>query len=208
VIDVNEKELRNSISSFSGNIQAMFSLTQDLRKHLDFDLDINFDSTNSLQRFTNIVRNMISRGVISKPLKSGRTLIFDEASYLQLLTARKYLVSGCSFDSLEGYLVGLSTDEIYDRLFAAQLPDIDKLTKRSLAASIRNRSEPSSEPSSFGPNLYHHIKVGTGLILLAQQERYTEDEIFDLVDMLKKYVSERPSRNNEMFNDDNSDQLG
>ncbi len=141
VMAMDEKELKRVISGFSGNIQAVYNLTRELYDKLGFDLDFNFDSTTASQRFTNLVRNMVGKGLVQKPAKLGRTLIFDERSFLQLIVARKYLGAGCSMLALAGYLVDMPTDEIYERLFAKQLPDIDKVARRSASALERESVE-------------------------------------------------------------------
>ena len=192
------KEIQDVISKFSGKLEATFYLTQDIYKHLGFDLDINFDSSNSLQRFTNMVRNMIGKGLVKKPIKLGRTLIFDERSYLELIVARKYIAAGISMDALSGYLADKTTKEVYERLFAKQLPDIDKLSKKSLVSTQKTRSESSISGSGEpNPRLYHHVKVDTGLFLLAKAGEYEELEVMEMVVLLKNHLKERAKRQQE-----------
>lgn len=188
-----EAGLREVISNFSGNIQAAHTFARYLKEEFEVDLDINFDSTNSLQRFTNIVRNMITRNVIQKPRKAGRTLIMDERSFLQLVVARMYLAAGCSLDSLAGYMVDMPTNDIYDRLFAeTQLPDVSKLTEQLSDSTKRSRGNASkSELGETNPRLYHHVKVDTGLFLLAKAGEYEELEVLRMVALLKDYLDDR-----------------
>ena len=186
---MDENKVRDAISSFSGNINSAFILVCDLGDSLDFDLDFNFSSSNSLQRFTNVVRNMIQKGIVEKPVKSGRTLILDERSVLQLLVGRKYLGAGCSMNSLAGYLVGMSTDDLYDLLFAKQLPDIDKITRRGMTSS-----EPSENTQTIPIEinkkiekqfpLYHYVKVKPDLYLHIKAGKFTESELNDMVTLL------------------------
>ena len=189
-------KLQKVISSFSGNIQAAYNLAKYLRYEFGVDFDINFDSTNSLQKFTNVVRNAISRNVIQRPLKAGRSSILGERELLQLVVARLYLSAGCSLDSLSGYLVDMPTDKIYERLFAeTQLPDIHKLTKQLSDSTQRKRSNVSrSELGEPNPRLYHHIKVHTGLFLFAKAGDYEELEVMEMVDLLKNHLEERARR--------------
>lgn len=186
-----DDEIKLRISKFSGNIQAAYNLTQELHSEFNFDLDINFDSTNSFQRFTNMVRNMISRGLIQQPNKSGRTLILDERFFLQFIVARKYLSAGCSMNSLSGYLTEMPTDEIYNRLFAKQLPDIEKVAHR-LSISRQMHEGPRQTTKLISEDkLYHHIKIGTGLFLLVQHGPFSEAEIHKMVTGLEKFVTVR-----------------
>ena len=193
-----DEELKRKISNFTGNIQGAFSLTQELYPDFNFDLDINFDSSMSVQKFTNMVRNMISRGLIQQPNKSGRTLILDERSFLELIVARKYLAAGCSMNSLSGYLTQMSTDEIYNRLFAKQLPDIEEVINRPFILGRKNQSQPEIlEVHSTDRKLYHHIKVGSGLYLFVQHGPYSEAEIHEMVTGLEKFVTVRRKKNTE-----------
>ena len=190
-----ENKTREAISSFSGNINAAFTLIQNLNRGLDFDLGIYFDSSNSVQRFTNMVRNMIQKEIIEKPVKSGRSLILDERSILQLLVGRKYLASGCSMNALSGYLVGMTTEELYERLFTAQLPDIDKLARRSLSFSdLRDDTpmEPDEIDKKFEKKypLYHYVKVKPDLYLHLKAGRYNEQELNDMVLLLKRFFED------------------
>jgi len=190
---MNDENLRRIIAEFSGNIAAGYNLARTLREEFDVDLDINFDSTSSPQRFTNIVRNMISRNVIQRPIKAGRTLILREREFLQLVVARKYMSAGCSLDSLSNYLVEMQTDDIYARLFATHLPDIDKLTRQS-SDSDRTESRSSSDLTG-GPtalkNVFAHVKVDKGLVLQVKLGSYSEKEIYDMVGMLDEYLNRR-----------------
>ena len=190
-----ENKIREAISSFSGNINAAFSLIQKLKQDLDLDLGFYFDSSNSSQRFTNMVRNMIQKEIIEKPVKSGRSLILDERSILQLLVGRKYLASGCSMNALSGYLVGMTTEELYERLFTAQLPDIDKLARRSLSFSdLRDDTpiEPDEIDKKFEKKypLFHYIKVKPDLYLHVKAGRYNEQELNDMVLILKRFFED------------------
>ena len=190
-----ENKTREAISSFSGNINAAFTLIQNLNRGLDFDLGIYFDSSNSVQRFTNMVRNMIQKQIIEKPVKSGRSLILDERSILQLLVGRKYLASGCSMNALSGYLVVMTTGELYERLFTAQLPDIDKLARRSLSFSDL-RDDTPIEPDEFDKKfekkypLFHYVKVKPDLYLHVKAGRYNEQELNDMVLILKRFFED------------------
>ena len=179
--------IRGRIATFSGNIQATFNLTEELHTHFNFDLDLYFSTSNSLQRFTNIVRNMLSRGVIQKPRKSGRNLIFHEMHLLQFLVARKYLDAGCSMDSLSGYLIGLSNDELYDRLFIKQLPDIELVAQRGSAASVA--ASPPRAKVEFTRKSYFNIKIINGLNLLVEQGKFSEDELTEMTTYLERFVS-------------------
>ena len=191
-----EKEIRNAISSFSGNLLAAYNLAEYLNEKYSLDLDFNFNSSNSVSKFTNIIRNMISRSVIQRPTKAGRSLILSEREFLQIAVARKYLLSGCSLDSLTGYLVDMPTDAIYDRLFSeTQLPDIHKLTKKLSDSTQRSRSNVSrSELGEPNPRLYHHVKVDTGLFLLAKAGEYEEVEVMEMVVLLNNHLKERAKR--------------
>lgn len=196
MISVNESNVREAISSFSGNINSAFILVCDLGDSLDFDLDFNFSSSNSLQRFTNIVRNMIQKNIIEKPGKSGRTLILNERSVLQLLVGRKYLSAGCSMNGLDGYLVEMPTEELYNRLFMKQLPDIEKITSRNLSSS-----EPPDDtqiiPTEIDKKiekqypLYHYIKVKPDLFIHVKTGKYTENELSDMVAILTQYLEDK-----------------
>lgn len=193
---MNENKIRESISLFSGNINSAFILICQLGDSLEFDLDFNFSSSNSSQRFTNVVRNMIQKGIVEKPVKSGRTLILDERSVLQLLVGRKYLGAGCSMNSLAGYLVGMPTEELYSRLFAKQLPDIDRITRRNLSSS-----EPPDDtqiiPIEIDKKLekqfplYHYVKVKPDLYLHVKVGKYAENEIREMVALLTQYLEDK-----------------
>jgi hypothetical protein len=201
---MDENELKLVISRFSGNIQAVYNLTRELYDKLGFDLDFNFESSNASQRFTNLVRNMVGKGLVQKPAKLGRTLIFDERSFLQLIVARKYLGAGCSMLALAGYLVDMPTDEIYERLFAKQLPDIDKVARRnasSLSAkkSLLSNSEDQSERKF---PLYHHIKIKPGLFLQAQTGKFTLGELDKMASILEKYVNYLQQTDQDSGSDD------
>lgn len=185
---MDEKKIREAISSFSGNINSAFILTCDLGDSLDFDLDFNFSSSNSLQRFTNVVRNMIQKGIVEKPVKSGRTLILDERSVLQLLVGRKYLGAGCSMNVLAGYLVGMTTDQIYDRLFAKQLPDIDKLARRNFISlerpDVKAALEKAGDELMTKYPVYHYIKIKPDLYLHLKIGKYSPSEMDEMVSLL------------------------
>lgn len=190
------KKVKEAISSFSGNITAAFGLVYDLGKNLDFDMDFNFSSSNSLPRFTNVIRNMIQKGIVEKPVKSGRTLILDERSILQLLVGRKYLGAGCSMNALTGYLVGMSTDDLYDRLFVKQLPDIDRITRRSLSSS-ESMDDTQTIPIEIDKKiekqfpLYHYVKIKPDLYLHVKVGKYAENELRDMVALLTQYLENR-----------------
>lgn len=175
------KTIREDISKFIGNIQAVYTFTKDNKDNFPFELDINFESPNSLQRFTNVIRNMISRGLMDKPSKLGKNLMFNERTYLQLIIVRKYMAAGCSIDSLVGYVTNLTIEDLYVRLFTKQIIDIDKLMQKSQEVAVKSIK-------INNPNLCHYIKIDTGLFLLAQQESYTSDEIDIMVDLLKKHL--------------------
>ena len=196
MISVNENKVRESISLFSGNINSAFILVCDLGDSLDFDLDFNFSSSNSLQRFTNVVRNMIQKNIIEKPGKSGRTLILNDRSVLQLLVGRKYLSAGCSMNGLDGYLVGMPTEELYNRLFAKQLPDIDRITRRNLSSS-ESPDDAQIIPIEIDKKLekqfplYHYVKVKPDFYLHVKAGKYTENEIREMVSLLTQYLEDK-----------------
>lgn len=186
--------LRDKIFCFSGNIQAAYKFSEEVCSYLNFDLGINFDTSNSFQKFTNMVRNMIGRGLVQKPKKSGRTLILDERTFLQLIVARKYLASGCSMDCLSEYLIEMSIEELYDRLFTAQLPDIELVTQRGGACSNALPSRKSDAVvESYSRKLYYNIKISSGVNLLVEQGKLSEEQLSEVTDYLKRLTSRVPS---------------
>ena len=201
-----EKELRDKISKFSGNILSCYSMTRELHKEFKFDLDINFDSTNSVQRFTNMVRNMVSRKLIEKPTKLGRNLIFDERSFLQLIVARKYLSSGSNMESLSGFLEGKSNDELYERLFANQLSDFEEVTKSRFSKASVEKALSAQEVFPLGDNvLLRQFKIKAGLFLQVREGMLSQNELSDMVHMLKEYLENRTRPDTEQEVTDTDD---
>lgn len=194
---MDQDKIKQTISAFSGNINSAFMLIEGLNGKLDFELDFNFDSSTALQRFTNLVRNMIQKGIIDKPVKSGRTLILDERSILQLLVGRKYLGAGCSMNSLEGYLANMPTDELYDRLFTKQLPDIEKLARRSQQPYLLPNDTETfpCKIDKYERNfpLYHYIKIKPDFHLHIKSGKYSANEINDIVNLIENYFENQQS---------------
>lgn len=184
---MDEIQIRKVISAFSGNINSAFMLVEGLSGELGFDLEFNFDSSTALQRFTNLVRNMIQKGIVDKPVKSGRTLILDDRSILQLLVGRKYLSAGCSMASLDGYLIGLSTESLYERLFTKQLPDVDKLARRAGDSSSSTDSDVGTSGGSYTG--YYHAKVNPHLTIQFKAGKFSPDEMDEMVILLKSHLS-------------------
>lgn len=193
-----DDQLTKAISTFSGNIQAAYSFISELRTEFNFDLNINFDSSNSLQKFTNMVRTMSSRGLIEKPKKSGRSLILTERNFLQLVLVRKYLGAGCSMNSLEGYLIHVSTENLYSRLFADRLPDIDQVASRSSVMeketthyhgtkSDKTRSERLIAPIK---NLFNHYQVGDDIQLQVRQGSIPKKQINAILSDIEKRLKQ------------------
>ena len=187
---MDNETLRDTISKFSGNIESSFYFLEVIHGHLNFDLDINFNTSNSLQKYINMVRNMISRGLVRKPRKSGRTLILDERSFLDFLVARKYLGAGCTMDCVSGYLLEMSLDDIYDRLFVKQLPDIEIVTGRSFAYCRAESNTPKLTFSKNSRKLFYNIKIVTGLNLLVEQGRFSEAKLAEMTTYIEKFVIE------------------
>ena len=191
---MNEIELKLVISRFSGNIQGVYNLTRELQDKIGFELDFNFDSSTASQRFTNLVRNMVSKGLVQKPKKIGRTLIFDERTFLQLIVARKYLSAGCSMNAMAGYLVDMPTEEIYQRLFTKQLPDIDKVASRNTISvdqpEVHKPLAKACRRLEKEYPIYHYIMVKPDLFLQAKVDKYQPSELEAMVCLLEQYVAD------------------
>ena len=187
-------QLKDMISGFSGNIQSSYSFLKKVHDKLNFSLGLDFSSSNSLIRYTNMVRNFIGRELIEKPLKSGRNLILNERTLLQLLVARKYLGSGCSMDSLSGYLIEMPLDALYERLFAPQIPDIETLTTRVMAQkSACAYKEPETTNSSKlvrterRKRLFEHVPISADFYLVVRDGLFSEDELEEMKGLLAKF---------------------
>lgn len=198
---MNEKEIRNIISLFSGNIDTAFNLTNKLLDDLKIDLGINFKSSNALQKYTNMIRNMISRGIITQPIKSGRSLILNGRNLLELLVARRYLLAGCSMDSLSGYLVDVATEDIFDRLFAKQLPDIEKIARRNFISinrpDVKAALEKAGEKLEKKYPIYHYIKVKPDIYLHLKVGKFLTSELEEMVSLLTEYLEGRSKTKSE-----------
>ena len=128
--DVN-REVGDIINKFCGNIPSTFKVLRDIYEKFGMTPESVIFYFNSLQRFTNIFRNMLIKNIMNKPIKCGRNLIINENILLQFIVARKYLNAGCSMDSLSGYLINMSNNALYDRLFTKHLPDIEKIVNQT-----------------------------------------------------------------------------
>ena len=192
----NTESIREAVSSFKGTVPKAYVTILELKDELGFDLDFNFNAANGLQRFTTMVRNLIQREVIDRPIKSGRSSILNETTLLQILVSRKYLNEGCGMESLAGYLTQLSLEELYARLFARQLPDIDTVAGRSGRSSSTSFDSDQSAYNSFdsspaGRNeLYRYIKIGAGMYLHIQEGRYSLGEIEEIKETVKTKQAE------------------
>jgi len=193
---MNDKEIKEKISRFSGNLQAAFALAEVLCTKYGVEFDINFDSSPAFQKFTNMVRNLISKDVISRPMKSGRSLIFDEKTFLQIIVARKYILSGISMENLSGYISELSINELYTRISAERLTDIDTVAGRSNRSSssfIDSDQIVNYYSDSLPANrseLYRYIKIGTGFYLHIQEGRLSIGDIEEIKEAIRTKLTE------------------
>jgi len=170
---------------------------EELYDSFNFDMNFNFESSNSVQKFTNMVRNMISGELVKKPIKSGRSLILAELEFLQLIVARKYLAAGCSMKDLAGFLLEMEVEELYDRLFTKQLADITKVAGR-VVKTVKvdwGHYDPSKSTldsiaalKDASKDLFHHIKVGTGLYLHVKHGKFGQSDIEKMIADLKQYL--------------------
>ena len=187
-------QLKELISGFSGNIQSSYAFLREVHDRLNFSLGLDLSSSNSLIRYTNMVRNFIGRELIERPLKSGRTLILNERTLLQLLVARKYLGSGCSMDSLRGYLTEMPIDALYERLIASQLPDIETVTQRGgvqKSACAYKEQEPTSSlklvRTERRKRLFEHVPISADFYLVVRDGLCSEDELEEMKGLLAKF---------------------
>lgn len=187
-------QLKELISGFSGNIQSSYAFLQKVHDRLNFSLELDLSTPNSLIKYTNLVRNMIGRDLIERPLKSGRNLILNERTLLQILVARKYLGSGCSSEVLRGYLTEMPIDALYERLFAPQIPDIETLTKRVMAQkSACAYKEPETTNSSKlvrterRKRLFEHVPISADFYLVVRDGLFSEDELEEMKGLLAKF---------------------
>lgn len=187
-------QLKELISGFSGNIQSSYAFLQKVHDRLNFSLELDLSTPNSLIKYTNLVRNMIGRDLIERPLKSGRNLILNERTLLQILVARKYLGSGCSSEVLRGYLTEMPIDALYERLFAPQIPDIETLTKRVMAQkSACSCKEPETTNSSKlvrterRKRLFEHVPISADFYLVVRDGLFSEDELEEMKGLLAKF---------------------
>lgn len=191
----NIDSIRNKLAGFMGNIPKTCDIIQSLKDDLRFDLDIRFNASNRLERFTNIVRNLVRLGVIDRPLKSGRSSILNEKILLQILVSRRYLSESVGLTSLSGYLTKLSTEELYDRLFAKQLSDIDKVVGRNTKSVDRQKVKTALEKEGKDLQaiypIYHYIKVKPDLFIHVKADRYRTDELKAMVTLLAEYIEGR-----------------
>ena len=165
-----------------------------MHDRLNFSLELDLSTPNSLIKYTNLVRNMIGRDLIERPLKSGRNLILNERTLLQILVARKYLGSGCSSEVLRGYLTEMPIDALYERLTASQLPDIETLTKRVIAQkSACAYKEPETTNSSKlvrterRKRLFEHVPISADFYLVVRNGLFSEDELEEMKGLLAKF---------------------
>ena len=189
----NTESIREAVSSFTGSVPKAYVTILELKDELGFDLDFNFNAANGLQRFTTMVRNMIQRKVIGRPIKSGRSSILNETTLLQILVSRKYLNEGCGMGSLAGYLTKLSPDDLYDRLFAKQLPDIDKVASRISADRSDAQAALTTSEADFKKQypVYYYIKVKPDLFIHVKSDKYRTDELEAMVSLLAEYLDGR-----------------
>ena len=99
-------------------------------------------------------------------------------------------------NGLDGYLVGMPTDELYNRLFAKQVPDIDRITRRSLSSS-ESQDDDQIIPIEIDKKiekqypLYHYIKIKPDLFIHVKTGKYTENELGDMVAILTQYLEDK-----------------
>lgn len=187
-------QLKELISGFSGNIQSSYAFLQKVHDRLNFSLELDLSTPNSLIKYTNLVRNMIGRDLIERPLKSGRNLILNERTLLQILVARKYLGSGCSSEVLRGYLTEMPLDALYERLFVSQLPDIETLTQRVIAQKSACAYKETETTNSLKlvrterrKRLFEHVPISADFYLVVRDGVFSEDELEEMKGLLAKF---------------------
>ena len=95
-------------------------------------------------------------------------------------------------NALAGYLVEMPTDELYERLFAKQLPDIDKIARRNFISierpDVKAALEKAENEYLARYPVYHYIKIKPDLYLHVRADKYLPSQIDEMVSLLTGFL--------------------
>lgn len=182
---MNRDDLQQKIESFYGNMNSALVFIGELNQILNIDFNNIINSTNPEQKGITFIRNLINRNIISRPMKTGRSLLLTGEAILEILVTKRYLNRGVSMNALVGQIAGKPKKELYDKLFADQLTDIVDITSTYSSSLIENQGD-DIESKQFDSNLFHHHKVNDDLEINVREGAYSDDVIDRVVKYLKR----------------------
>ncbi len=181
---MDKDKIQQQIESFYGSLTIAFEFVKDINDDLNIDFGTMLDSDNS-EKFVTFVRNLMSRSIIERPMKSGRSLILTGQNVLQILVARKYLGRGVAMNALKGQIADKPTGELYEKLFAKTLDDVIEITS-TYSSSLMPEHYNDNEEEQSDSNLFHLIEINDNMKLLIKEGSYMTDKISTITKYLKR----------------------
>lgn len=179
-------QIQKKIESFYGTMSNAWELISCFHEDLGMDFGVIAASSNSEKTFINFVRNLISRSVIDRPMKSGRSLILTGENVLQIMVARKYISKGVSMNALKGHIAGKSQKELFEKLFADKLTDIVEITSEFTSSLIEEKMQNDETKTSADTDLFHYFDINVDMKLMVRQGTYSRESISRVVNYLKR----------------------
>jgi hypothetical protein len=177
--------IQQKIESFYGNMNSAFIFIGELNQTLNIDFNNIIASTNPEQKIITFVRNLINKGIITRPMKSGRSLLLSGETILEILVVKRYLNRGVSMNALVGQIAGKPKKELWDKLFVDQITDIVDITSTYSSSLIVDKDD-EDELQQSDSNLFHHYKINNDLEINFREGSYPDDAIDRIVKNLKR----------------------
>ena len=188
IMIINEKKSKNiriikKIRKFDGFMDGLYDLFLEIHQDIAGDWDFIFKDKDPKKKFQEYVRNLINRGIIDKPHKGKKQYRFGWPSIIQIAAVNNYKQNGISMVAAKNHILSMSGEQLEERLFNEKLYDKDELQKKHKLSIDKRDKRVAVKPES---TTYTHIKIGNGIILQLRENVYSDAEIKEMYDFLRK----------------------
>lgn len=184
---MNRKTL-NKITTFQGDIHSCFEFLLSIYDELGFKQNLNLKAhSNRLDSFGNAIRSYRCKGLIAPVGKNGTRLILNGFNVLQYLFVQRALLAGAKLIDLVGIIPTLTQERLIELI---QLDSIS-INNLGLDRLTKSNTPSTSYSSRKGEPRWHWIKIKSGIQLLVDSTKHTDQEIDEMTELLNGYLESR-----------------
>ena len=184
-----ESDILLKIKKFDAGcyIDDLYILISEIHKGIEGDWHLIFNSKEPYKTFPNYIRNLIRRGIITKPSKiESKKFLFKPRNILEILVIRGCTANSIKMKAAKLYIQGLSDERLELRLFGSLISkDKDKIILKYEEFLLENSKDVPDIPDR---KKFEHIRAGKGIILQLLENEYSCMEISKMIEGLKKHV--------------------